>query len=628
MGLCSVLGFALFCAHPGAGRCEAPSLKPGELGIDPGSGLVPTWRAPLGSGTGSLGLDLDDGSGLVVARLQGGRSVSIDLETGAVRAILVEAPQGSRPPPGIDPYSTRSFVMNGALVGPSGSQLTAIELRGGAVRYTRKLFDPTDDPAGGYALRDGLQGLAIGGLDVFLYPVRSRASARIEEILLALDPRTGVERWRRTVRLHATQGTLGAHDSARLGSDGKRVLVRVPGRLSALAADSGAELWSIPIPNPQGLYGAPQVTTVQIYGGGERVLVSVPGGALKLHDGRDGKLLADLTRSGATLLDAIVRREAVYLAVEEAPGTAYVEALDGAGKPRWKRPAVSSIARLRALAGGDALSELYVLEGNDRLWALDPRTGSERAGITVGYPYDFVVGRSRAGVPRAVVPLTALTAFDLVPGARPKPLAPYLRWQLERDADPKQAGLCHLRAAEWLDGEDKSLWQRLLPPRMRAETWGSCTEGELLYYQRRPRHEAHGLYRLLGPLDLGEALAVADPSGVLVLRKSDGQPLLDHAAPAGDDPLFFDDGRFMLGGLDSCGGGARGARVFARCGQMLVYFNGSRAVLIDARRLRVTAEGRYKHRLPAPGNRRAGESETVIPLGPYRLMLRGVIHMR
>lgn len=166
-----------------------------------------------------------------------------------------------------------------------------------------------------------------------------------------------------------------------------------------------------------------------------------------------------------------------------------------------------------------------------------------------------------------------------------------------------------------------------LPPRMRAEAWGSCTEGELLHYQRRPRHEAHGIYRLLGPLDLGEALAVADPSGVLVLRKSDGQPLLDHAAPAGVHQLFFDDGRFTLGGLDSCGGGAHGARVFARCGQMLVYFNGSRAALIDARRLRVTAEGRYKLRPRAPGNGRASESEAVIPLGPYRLMLRGVIHM-
>lgn len=601
--------------NAGAIRCAPP--PPPETAPHPVTGLIPAWRASLGEGTGELHIDVT--RGLVVARRQGGKSVSIDLETGAPCATLVQGPRAGGPPPTIDPYTSRSVPLHGALVGPSELTIAAVDLGTGAPLWSRQFIGVSGDYKDIYALRDAMQAVAAGPLGVIGYYVRhqDKDRFRFEELLVGVDPATGEERWRRPAVQHAWNDPLSMGGDMRLKTDGQRVIVETPDRLLAVDGATGAKAWSAPWPRER---------RRRAFVGAGRVLVTQPGSSLTLRDASDGKVLAELPSPGRSITDAVVRRGSVVVAVEEAPGRAFVVAIDASGRVQWKRDAAYSVARLRGIEGEEP-SAVYMLDGNARLWALDERTGAERGGMTAGAPHDSALARARGGGARVVLPVPGggLAAFDLAPDSQPKALEPFLRWHFEARAAADGAVLCHPDEVARVDGDDKVVWRRRLPERTRATPWGACDDYEVVYYLRRPRSAGLSLYSLMGAATAGDADVVADATGVLALARKDGAVLLDRAAPRDDRAIFFDEGTFALDGGPPCAGPSRHGYVFAQCGSSLVYFNGSTALLIDACAWRVEAEAALT---PAMVTSRGVKTEAAIPLGKRILSLRGITYMR
>src|SRR5262249_37765511 len=152
------------------------------------------WLTALGPGTGALGLDVADG--LVVARLQGGRSVSIDVETGSPCAVLVEAPR-LNPTPGIHPFTTHSVAPHAARVRPSRFSTIAVALWSGATRWDHDLAHLLDMEN---VLRESLRVVPARTALIAEFPVPHQEQGslfRVEEMVAALDPATGRELWRK-----------------------------------------------------------------------------------------------------------------------------------------------------------------------------------------------------------------------------------------------------------------------------------------------------------------------------------------------------------------------------------------------------------------------------------------------
>jgi hypothetical protein len=315
--------------------------------------------------------------------------------------------------------------------------------------------------------------------------------------------------------------------------------------------------------------------------------------------------------------ELLARGGAVYAALEVEPGTAAVAAIDaGARRVRWSRPAAYSVQRLRA--DGELV---YALDGNGRIRGLELADGAPRFELAAPGS-DFVVARTRAGEPRIVAAGAELVAFAPVRGAKPPPLAAFARWEVERRGDR-----CGPRALAWIDCDDRTVWQRELPARVRALSFGSCEELELAYYRRTPRAGGPPSLAVLGIIDAGASIIEADLSGVVALRKADGALLLDADAPSATprDALFFDEGTFELRGAPGCTGRSRRAHVFARCGERLVYFNGSTLLVIALDKPRIEARGQYQRTATTVTGVR---TEASIPAGPFSLVLAGVTYMR
>jgi hypothetical protein len=121
-------------------------------------------------------------------------------------------------------------------------------------------------------------------------------------------------------------------------------------------------------------------------------------------------------------------------------------------------------------------------------------------------------------------------------------------------------------------------------------------------------------------LEAAGAHWLASMSGVLALDGQSGRALFD--APAETRPLgesfFIDGGEFRFG---ACHGPTYGSEVFATCGDSLVYFNGSTALLIDTVSRRELARGRFVAQSRTGGH----NVRTEIPLGGQTLELDGFI---
>jgi hypothetical protein len=309
--------------------------------------------------------------------------------------------------------------------------------------------------------------------------------------------------------------------------------------------------------------------------------------------------------------ELVARGGTVVAAVEAAPGRASVVAIDAAtARIRWSHAASYAVRRLRI---DDDLA--YVLDGNGRVSGLELATARPRFALNTA-AFDFAVTRSPTGAPRVVVPGPLLAAFD--PQGPAPPLAAFARWEV---ADG--AGGCRPRALAWVDGADRVVWQRTLPARVQSLSLGPCAELEVAQYRRNPR-SPDSFPDVIGMLETGDAIVEADVTGVLALRKADGAVALDAEAPSSPSGLRFDEGEFAVAGLADCKGPANGAAVFARCGERLVYFNGTTALVIGAGTLRVEARGRYSPAAAVLGV----HSRASIALGRYTLHLAGITHMQ
>jgi outer membrane protein assembly factor BamB len=587
-------------AAPTATSCADP---PPATGPSETTGLVPAWRADLGKARGRL---LDAGA-LVVSHAQGGRAVSIDPETGATCALLLPAPgEGAA---AIDPYSARSTVVRGMLVGPVETRVAAIDVRTGAVRWSQEVLAPDDQPDK-YYLRDSLLAVDAGPVIAVSFRVskKNESPHRFDEIVAGLDPATGAIVWRR-VGFARPRGTPVAQGTLALAADGGHVLVRTPERLLALDPATGTEAWAV------AWLGVEPSTLVAAHG---RAVIAGKDHRLHVRDTRTGAHVADAALPGGTPTEVLVGPSSLFVALETAPGTAEIVALDAtSGAIRWRRPAAYSIGELRA--DGDVLLSV---EGDGRAWGLDPDTGTPRWGLTSHLPWGGVaLLRMRAGGRRVLVPSGVLEAFDPVAGSRPVPMAPYLRWEVATQGDH-----CAPVAVSSIDREERVLWRHEIPDRLRSQRWGTCDLAELASYRRSPRH-GPPWYDVLGISETSDAWVVADAGGLLVLRKQDGAVLLDAALPARDPTLFFDDGTFTLSGDPPCTGKARRARIFARCGDRFLFFNGSQAALLAPSPWRIETRGAFARATGRPGGR-AATSQTTLQLGARTLELDGITYMR
>lgn len=228
-------------------------------------------------------------------------------------------------------------------------------------------------------------------------------------------------------------------------------------------------------------------------------------------------------------------------------------------------------------------------------------------------------------------------AFPWGPGVRTSPTVesdgrPYLQWELRSAPIP---GHEHSPERHWfqdavvLHADDGSVrWRAVVPDRMRDWQVG-IGNAEAEAHRQYPR-TTHNLYFLVGLEWTDVAVAIADPTGVLVLSLDDGHVLKDLPFANGGDALWFDAGTFRL--VDKDGetlgsAGSRGGTLFSRVGDEWIYFNGVELAAIDIAFLGVrdrTTWDPLAHRLPA----KTAEVRARMPLGRRTVEIDGVIHLR
>jgi hypothetical protein len=195
---------------------------------------------------------------------------------------------------------------------------------------------------------------------------------------------------------------------------------------------------------------------------------------------------------------------------------------------------------------------------------------------------------------------------------------PYLRFEFGKTARSK----CAARDVSWIDRTDKVIWRTALPERMQKLAWGDCHD-RVEPYRAQPQALRYLNWHVLDVIELDDTIVVADTTGILALEKSSGRLLSDLPVPNQGRPLvFFDSGHFALTGEVVCNGKTwPRARVFHRCGEHIIYFNGRRAVLLGTTPLRIEAEGAFlgqrKHLRDGTGS--------VLQVGKNELILTGSI---
>jgi len=215
-----------------------------------------------------------------------------------------------------------------------------------------------------------------------------------------------------------------------------------------------------------------------------------------------------------------------------------------------------------------------------------------------------------------------------VPGP-PSDGPPYLRWSFTEVPMPDGPESWYHQDSVSLVGPDgTALWEVCLPERMRRIQAG-IGRAEIDAYRMYPR-STDGLTFLIGQADLGDAIAIADGSGLLVLSKRDGSALLDFEPPRGagngGDRLWFDSGRYQVAGERSCHGTARGGRFLADCGARLVLLDGHAVSVFSKDPLRLLDVVPYLAARHA--RRRPGFVSAEIPVLDLRVLVDGVVHLR
>jgi hypothetical protein len=227
--------------------------------------------------------------------------------------------------------------------------------------------------------------------------------------------------------------------------------------------------------------------------------------------------------------------------------------------------------------------------------------------------------------------LLVLAVPVLANGAKP---GGYLRWNFgaPRATQVPEYEICAAESVSYVDGNDRVLWTRELPARMtaadralcvcrRADGKGPCAS-EVEYYRRDPRRSEPGFS--LGTRELGNSLAVADATGLLVLDRATGDVRFDWADPAAPARFNADRIHYDFTGLEGCSGDS-GPQIFTVCAGKLIWFGGGDVIAVDTASWKVVATGRYDGR----GKTSHGHDSThraQITIGEWLLKLDGITY--
>lgn len=215
----------------------------------------------------------------------------------------------------------------------------------------------------------------------------------------------------------------------------------------------------------------------------------------------------------------------------------------------------------------------------------------------------------------------------------------YLRWNFGPSTPHAQIesySMCEAESVSWIDGRDQVVWTRPLPPTAGAATLTVCEcrnvqsgaecAAEVADYRRAPRTSLPP-FVFATLVDAGASVLTAHPAGVHGWARADGAPTLQFDATPSDPArsYFVDKGSFAIDGDPSCRGELIRAKIFKRCGERILYFNGSQAALIRAADLAVLATGTYD----AEASTQGGPGyRTRIRLGDEWLEMAGIVYMR
>lgn len=204
--------------------------------------------------------------------------------------------------------------------------------------------------------------------------------------------------------------------------------------------------------------------------------------------------------------------------------------------------------------------------------------------------------------------LGALACSAAVASAQPqeKEAGPCLRWEFSTRPIPDGGGKeqwYFQKAVTLADEQGKSLWRVELPRRMGAYQAG-IGEAEVQAHKEYPRQAARDFPFLCGIAWLPDAVVIADLSGLLVLRLTDGKTLLDAENPGTDQPpLYFDNGTYEIkGDGQAWSGEGRRGKFLAVCGRRLVCFDGNSVAVYGVSPYRLEERVPYAekvHRQPA-----------------------------
>jgi outer membrane protein assembly factor BamB len=515
-----------------------------------------------------------------VVRNGGGPIAAFDLGTGKRLRVLVPAPRTGNPSAEgaiIDSFAHGSTLLHGALVGPSGEWLTAIDVTGGQTRWRIR---PASGRTGDLDLRDTFQGVAVGALDILGIGLvqHTKSLWRLEESVLAVDPATGQEQWRRLVEQHRDPSTT-SEQTMHLAADATQVLAITGTKVVALDAANGAEKWQQDFATP-----APRLQVHPFALDSGRLAIASQTGFVQVFGTEKGDLQSEIALPSGAQVKHLAQSSQVLLAALEQASPSGLTSLAAfslpSGKPTWSVKMPSAVTYL-SVAGRAA----YLASMDQRIRSFDLLTGKERWSSAGGG--NFLL----APAPEHPERLVHSSGVVLpVPGGAAPLHEPYLRFDFAKAGQ----GDCQATQVSWLDGADRVVWTADLPKRMRAMSRASCAH-EVASYVHSPRQNRHQLYHLMGVLEQDGEIFIADPTGVLALAQASGKRLLDLALPdTGKHTIAFDAGDFVLDGKPACKGAAGRARVFQRCQDRILYFAGNRAALLKRNPPRVEALGTYQ----------------------------------
>ncbi|WP_242344115.1 outer membrane protein assembly factor BamB family protein [Anaeromyxobacter terrae] len=628
------IGVGLILAQTACSAGPAPAPPPE-------AGPAHAWRTPLGGREGEVKVDVV--GDLVVVRQHGGDTATFDLATGKRLAVLVGSPHGASDSARfvIDPYGETAVLRN-ALVGVKGTSVAAVDLRSGKPLWRTPLPAIQKDGAGHH-----VQLVEAGAVDV----VGFRGS------ILALDPATGEERWRKSIPVRS-RAEFG-EEEFRLEGCGDLVLVWTVGRLAALDPSSGSRRWAVPVEGSS----APLVSC-----GGSRVALAprepppaegsrspsraTPRPSLRLLDAATGVQVSRIfLPEGASARHLAGGRDSVVLALDAPQATSggfTVHMEVPSGRILWRL----ELGRVLRLLADDA--SVHVLTEHDgRLLTFDRRThelrwclsavgrassddawhGREWQGRVYSMSW-FAMGKTRDSRPRVILPLgDELAAFDPAPAGACTlvPSDPYVFVETIQDRRPGVNGVtCRTLALSRVAGapgfmealEEKVLWRRELPHRLQEPypCEGSGSPGS-----RISSGAAHGFSDVI---ELDRYILVAHRRGVLALERASGRLVLDLDAPWAEDGFaFVDDGAFSLSGDPPCSGPGGGRVLFARCADRVLYFNGTTAAIIAGSPPAVEARATFSPRpIPWPPKvePEASRIDEALERGLARLEASGV----